>query len=133
MIDIKLIRTNPDFVKVAIEKKVEGLSSVIDEILEIDAKRREETGKVEKMKAEQNAATKKIPQIKKEGGDVSAVMAEMKALSAEIKKADEDLSALEAKQHELLLALPNLPDEDVCAGGKENNRVLHQFKKKNRF
>lgn len=130
MIDIKLIRTNPDFVKAAIEKKVEGLSSVIDEILEIDAKRREETGKVEKMKAEQNAATKKIPQIKKEGGDVSAVMAEMKALSAEIKKADEDLSALEAKQHELLLALPNLPDEDVCAGGKENNRVLHQFKEK---
>ena len=60
-------------------------------------------------------------------------MAEMKALSAEIKKADEDLSALEAKQHELLLALPNLPDEDVCAGGKENNRVLRRLEEENRF
>lgn len=130
MIDIKLIRTNTDAVKAAIQKKADGLDTVIDEILTIDAQRREKTGEVEKMKAEQNAVSKKIPQIKKEGGDVSEVMAEMKTLSSEIKAAGEVLSALEAKQQELLLALPNLPDEDVCAGGKENNRVLHQFGEK---
>ena len=81
MIDIKLIRTNPDFVKAAVRKREMDLDAVVDEIIEIDAKRREATGKAEAMKAQQNAVTKKIPAMKKAGEDTSAVLAEMKRSS----------------------------------------------------
>ena len=133
MIDIRLIRTDPEFVKKAVAKKADGLDAVIDQILEIDKERREMTGKTEAMKAEQNAATKRIPQIKKAGGDPAPVMAEMKELSAKIKEMNDRVAEMENKQTELLLSLPNMPDEDVVAGGKENNRVLRQYGKKPEF
>lgn len=127
MIDIKLLRSNPDFVKAAVKKREMNLDDVIDEILALDQKRREVTGKVESMKAEQNADSKKIPQIKKAGGDIGELMARMKALSEQIKTADEELAGIEEEQKAKLLCLPNLPDEDVAAGGKEQNVPLHYF------
>ncbi|MBQ9861097.1 MAG: serine--tRNA ligase, partial [Clostridia bacterium] len=123
MIDIKLVRSNPDYVKAAVRKREMDLDAVIDEILQIDAERRELSGKTDALKAQQNAASKQIPQIKKEGGDVSKIMAEMKELSTQIKEADVKIGELENKQKELIYAIPNLPDEDLAAGGKENNAV----------
>ena len=133
MIDIKLVRSNPDYVKAAVRKREMDLDAVIDEILLIDAERRELSGKTDALKAQQNAASKKIPQIKKEGGDVSAIMAEMKELSAQVKEADVKIGELEAKQKELIYAIPNLPDEDLVGGGKENNAVVRVFKEKPQF
>jgi len=85
------------------------------------------------MKAEQNVATKQIPILKKEGKDVSQLMAEMKTLSDKIKECDSELSELEEKQKLLLLSLPNMPDDDLCAGGKENNKPIHYFKEQPKF
>ena len=134
MIDIKLIRSEPDVVKAAIRKRIpDGLDGVIDQILELDATRRQMASKIETMKAEQNQASKQIPQIKKEGGDVSEIMAKMKDLSAKIKEEDVVFSELEEKQKDLLLSLPNMPDEDVVAGGKENNAVVHVWGTKPEF
>ena len=133
MIDIKLIRENPQFVKDGAKKKNFDADKMIDEILEIDAKRREITGKVETMRAKQNSVSKEIPKVKKEGGDASAIMAEMKTLSAEIKDYGVKLSKIEEKQKEMLSCLPNMPDEDVCAGGKENNKPLRYYKEKPQF
>lgn len=133
MIDMKLIRTNPQFVKDAAGKKNFDADKIIDEILAIDEKRRSTTANVEEMRARRNAASKQIPQIKKQGGDASQLMAEMKTLADEIKEAGAQLSELEEQQKQLLLGLPNLPDEDVCAGGKENNRPLHTFGQKPEF
>lgn len=133
MIDIKLIRDNPDEVKARIKKREMNLDSVVDEIREVDAAKREQLGKVEAMKAEQNAASKQIPQIKKAGGDASEIMAKMKELVAEIKEGDAKLSELEEKQKTLLLSLPNLPDEDVVAGGKEQNEPVRYFGEKPQF
>ncbi|MBP3382232.1 MAG: serine--tRNA ligase, partial [Clostridia bacterium] len=65
MLDLKRIRTDADGVKAAIKKREMDLDSVVDEILAIDEKRRALTGEVEAMKAQQNAVSKKIPQIKK--------------------------------------------------------------------
>ena len=81
----------------------------------------------------QNAVTKKIPAMKKAGEDTSAVLAEMKALSDAVRAENEKLSALEEKQQELMLSLPNLPDEDVAPGGKEQNEPLHYYKEKPSF
>lgn len=133
MIDIRLIREKPDEVKAKIKKREMNLDETVDKIIEIDAKRREVMGKVESMKAEQNLASKKIPQIKKEGGDVSEIMAKMKSLVAEIKQGDAELAGLDEQQKELLLCLPNLPDDDVCAGGKEQNVPVRYFKEKPKF
>ncbi len=133
MIDIKLVRSNPDYVKAAVRKREMDLDAVIDEILKIDAERRELSGKTDALKARQNAASKQIPQIKKEGGDVSAIMAEMKELSAQVKEADVKIGELEDRQKELIYAIPNLPDEDLVGGGKENNAVVRVFKEKPQF
>ena len=133
MNDIKLIRTNPDLVKANIRKREMDLDAVVDEIIAIDAKRRELTGSTEAMKAEQNACTKKIPAMKKAGEDVAPVLAEMKALSEKIKAADAELGEIEAKQQELMLGLPNMPDEDVAAGGKEQNVPVHYFGEQPKF
>ena len=130
MLDIKLIRSNPEAVKAGIRKREMDLDAVVDEILSIDEKRRELTGHAESMKAEQNAMTKRIPAMKKAGEDTSALMAEMKELSEKVKEANAGLSEWEEKQRELMLSLPNLPDEDVAAGGKEQNVPDHYFKEK---
>lgn len=130
MLDIKQIRSDAEAVKAKIKKREMNLDDVVDQILDIDAQRREVTAQVEAKKAEQNADSKKIPQMKKAGEDVGALMARMKELSNEIKEGDSRLGELEEKQKELLLCLPNLPDDDVCAGGKEQNVPLHTFKEK---
>jgi len=128
MVDIKLVRSNPDAVKAAVKKREMDLDTVIDEILAIDEERRQLTGAVESLKARQNAASKQIPQMKKAGEDTTALMAEMKELSETIKEDGAKLSALEDKQKELMFCIPNLPDEDLLAGGKENNAAVHYFK-----
>ncbi|MEE8705643.1 MAG: serine--tRNA ligase [Oscillospiraceae bacterium] len=130
MLDIKLIRENPDYVKKAIQKREMNLDNVIDEILALDEKRRELTGAVETKKAEQNAASKEIPKIKKAGGDASEVMKKMKLLSEEVKEQNAKLAEIEEAQKTKMLSLPNLPDEDVQAGGKEQNIPDHYFKEK---
>ena len=133
MIDLKFLRAEPDTVKANVKKRCKDMDREIDEILELDASRRQMTAAIEAKKAEQNAVSHQIPQIKKEGGDVSAVMAQMKALSAEIKEEDAKLAELEQKQQELLMSLPNMPDPDVVAGGKENNAVVHVWGEKPQF
>ena len=133
MLDIKMIRTDGEKVKERIRKREMNLDSIVDEILDIDKKRRELTGEVESKKAEQNADSKKIPQLKKAGEDTAPLMERMKALSAEIKEGDAKLAELEEKQKDLLLSLPNLPDEDVCAGGKEQNQPIRYFKEQPKF
>ncbi|MCI1952224.1 MAG: serine--tRNA ligase [Clostridiales bacterium] len=130
MLDIKLIRENPDYVKKAIQKREMNLDNEIDEILALDEKRRELTGAVEAKKAEQNAASKEIPKIKKAGGDASEVLKKMKLLSEEVKEQNAKLAELEEAQQTKMLSLPNLPDEDVQAGGKEQNIPDHYFKEK---
>lgn len=127
MLDIKRIRTEPDAVKATIKKREMDLDGVIDEILSIDVRRRDITQQVESMKARRNTENKKIPAMKKTGEDTAALMAELKQLSDDIAGADTALSALEGKQRALMLSLPNLPDEDVVAGGKEQNVAMRYY------
>ncbi len=128
MLDIKFIRNNPELVKQAMHSRNANLDAEIDQLVEIDAKRREVIAKVEALKAQQNADSKKIPQIKKEGGDVSAIMAEMKAISAEIKALDSELSALEDEQQRIVYMIPNVPSADVPVGTDDSmNKEVRRF------
>ncbi len=133
MIDIKYLREKPEEVKARIQKREMNLDSVVDEILTVDAQKREQMGKIEAMKAEKNAASKQIPQIKKAGGDVSEIMAKMKEIGTLIDNGETVIKELDEKQTDLLLSLPNLPDEDVVAGGKEQNEPVRYFGEKPQF
>ncbi len=116
MLDIRRIRSNPDEVKAGVKRRGKDMDAVVDEILAIDEKRREIGTKADGMKAEQNKASKQIPLFKKEGRDITALMAEMKLLAEEIGACDAEVSKLEARQRELLLSIPNVPHESVPTG-----------------
>lgn len=123
MLDIKFIRENPDVVKAAMKSRNANMDAEIDEILRLDRVRRELTAKVEAMKSEQNAVTKKIPQMKKNGEDTSQVMREMKVLSDEISGLGGELSDVEKSLRDRLLAIPNIPNETVPMGVDDSDNV----------
>jgi seryl-tRNA synthetase len=101
MLDIKIIRENPQLVKDAMKKRNKDMDALVDEVLAIDAQRRELTVKIDQLKQEQNAASKDIPRIKKEGGDISAIMARMNEIKEEVKKGDAEVAALEEQQQKI--------------------------------
>ncbi len=123
MLDIKLIRTNPDMVKQAMKNRGADMDAVIDELLQIDVQRRDIMARAESMKARQNEMTKQIPRLKKEGADIASVMEEMKQLSSNIKLADTEVSALNEKQSRILLQIPNINHESVPIGRDDSENV----------
>ncbi len=131
MLDINLIRQKPEYVKERLAAK--GCHADIDLLLKMDADKRQQMVTVEQKKAEQNKVSKQIPLLKKEGKDVAGIMEEMKRLAEEIRVLDEQLNAVTVQMKQFMDALPNLPDDDVVAGGKENNRVVHSYGEKPSF
>ena len=133
MLDIKLIREDPEGVKARLLKKEADCGEAIDRILELDKKRRELIMKTEADKAEQNKVSKQIPQMKKAGEDTTEVFARMNQLKESIRTTDAALKEVETEFTDLMLGLPNLPDEDLKAGGKENNEPLKYFGEPHHF
>lgn len=122
MLDINLIRENPDVIKEKLARK--GYVADFTEFLERDARRRSLIYATEQLKAEKNKTSGQIPILKKQKQDIAPLLARMKAIGEEIKSGDEQLAVLEAAQQAFLEGLPNLPADDVAAGGKENNQVV---------
>ena len=123
MLDIKLIRENSDRVKQAMKNRNGDYDEIIDRVLACDEKRRELNSKADTLKAKQNQASKQIPQSKKQGGDVSAILAEMNEIKAEIKGMDAEIAQVEAEQKELILSIPNIPNETVPIGKSDADNV----------
>ena len=123
MLDIKFIRSNPDLIKKAMKNRNANLDSMVDEVIEIDAERRNLMGEMESEKARQNDVSKKIPQMKKEGKDTTEIMKEMKTLSEKISSLRTKISELEEKQRQILLSIPNVPNESVPVGKDDSENV----------
>ncbi|MDO4503924.1 MAG: serine--tRNA ligase [Clostridia bacterium] len=123
MLDIKVIRNNPEMVKAAMKNRQMNLDNEIDKILKIDEERRNILQEAESMKAQQNAVSKKIPEMKKSGEDISKVMVEMKELSDKISEKTKLQSELEAKQRDLISWIPNIPNETVPIGKDDSENV----------
>jgi len=121
MIDIKLLRTEPEKVKELLSRRKEVVD--IDGLLELDAKKREIMYQVEQKKAEQNAVSKKIPAMKKAGEDTAPVFEEMKALSDNIKELDEQIRVLDEKMMDILYTIPNLPNPSVPDGDTDEDNI----------
>lgn len=123
MLDIKVIRENPQKVKDAMKTRNKDMDALVDEVLEIDLKRRELSTKNDKLKQEQNAASKDIPRIKKEGGDISVIMARMNEIKEAIKADDAEISALEDRQQKIMYEFPNIPNADIPVGKDDSDNV----------
>ncbi|MDR1328086.1 MAG: serine--tRNA ligase [Oscillospiraceae bacterium] len=133
MIDIRIIREDPEGVKERYLRKLANVGAQIDRIVELDLRRRETIVSVENDKAEQNRVSKQIPVMKKSGEDTSETIALMNALKEKIRAGESALRETEEEYRTLMLALPNLPDEDLSPGGKENNEPLRYFGKPHEF
>lgn len=131
MIDIKLILTETEKVKAMLAKK--GCDADLGKIIELDGKRRELIMKGDELKSERNKASASVPVLKKEGKDVSEIIARTKAIGAEIAELDKSIADTESELNSLVAVLPNLPDDDVVAGGKENNAVVRIWGEKPEF
>ncbi len=123
MLDIKLIRENPQKVKDAMKTRNKDMDAVVDEILDIDKKVREITQKADALKAEQNAASKQIPAIKNQGGDISEIMARMNAIKEEVKVLDTERNELAAKQKTMMYEFPNVPSDATPIGKDDSENV----------
>ena len=123
MLDIKIIRENPQLVKDAMKKRNKDMDALVDEVLAIDVQRRELTVKLDQLKQEQNAASREIPKIKKEGGDISAIMARMNEIKETVKSGDIQLSELEAQQQKIMYEFPNIPNPTIPVGKDDSDNV----------
>ena len=127
MLDIKLIKENPQEVIDRLAGKGKDAREEIAEILRLDGERRALILETDNLKAEQNKVSKEIPKMKKAGEDTAHVMARMREFSDKIKENDGKIREVESAYRDVMLSLPNLPDKDVVPGGKENNQELRRF------
>lgn len=125
MLDIKLIREKKDEVEKALLKRMEKSKLNLDEIVSLDDQRKDLILKLEELQAERNINSKVKP--------IPEIVEKMKEVGEDIKKFEGNLKEIEKKLKEELSNLPNIPADDVAAGGKENNKVIKTFGEKPRF
>ncbi|MGI6727140.1 MAG: serine--tRNA ligase [Anaerovoracaceae bacterium] len=122
MLDIKRIRQDFDGVKKAVMSRGQG-DYGIQSVLELDEQRRNILADVEAKKNRQNMDSKKIPKLKKEGKDASALLAEMKALSENIKELDNQVTQIEEQLKNNLLNIPNTPNPQLPIGNSDEDNL----------
>ncbi len=132
MLDIKILRTEPDKIRQALKNRCNDLD--ITPAIELDVKRRELLADVEQKKAKQNEITKKIPAMKKAGENTDAIFAEMRELSDEIKTSDAKISEIDEELRNFMLRIPNIPNETVPVGADDSENIeLRKFQEPRKF
>lgn len=121
MLDIKLLRSEPQKVIDAIKSR--GGELDLTEFAEIDKERRELLQEVEALKNKQNVVSKQIPQLKKEGKDVAPIFAEMNQIKETVKDIDAKVAELDEKLQNIVLTIPNIPNEKVTKGLSDEDNV----------
>ncbi|MBQ6623996.1 MAG: serine--tRNA ligase [Mogibacterium sp.] len=122
MLDIKKLREDFDGVKKRVERRGKG-DFGLDAVQELDVSRRKILAEVEALKNKQNTASKEVPKLKKEGKDTTALFAEMKELSGKIKELDAEVGEIEEKLKDVLLGVPNTPNDKVPEGDDDSDNV----------
>jgi seryl-tRNA synthetase len=119
MLDLKLIRSDPERVKTALARR--GAAAQVDELLAFDARRRQLLPEVENAQAERKTISKQIGEAKQAGEDAAGPMAAVQALKERIESGKEELEQIDAQLKKLALSLPNLPDPDAPDGDSEED------------
>lgn len=131
MLDIKKIIENPDLIAEKLAKK--GCKVDFAEVIALNNEKKSIIASVESMKAQRNKVSASIPALKKEGKDVTPVFEEMRKLGDEISALDAKLNEISEKIFDFVSRLPNIPDDDLLPGEKENNQVVKVFGEKPQF
>lgn len=131
MLDLNWIKSNPKDVEIRLQKK--GYSIDFSSVIEQDNQRKKWLLEIEQVKAEVNKLSASVPLIKKQGGDVQTIFAQVKTLNASIQEKELLMKQTEEAILRILHDLPNVPDDDLKEGGKENNEVLYEKNKKPEF
>lgn len=124
MLDIRRLRAEPDAVQAALTKRDPDLASAIDRVLALDEERRGLVGEVNELKAERNTASKEVGARKRAGEDADDLIEQTRALGSRIDEIDDRVRVVDGEIRDLLLAIPNTPDEQVPEGGEESNRLV---------
>jgi seryl-tRNA synthetase len=122
MLDIRLIREKPEEVRQSLLKRMD--ESDFHDLLSWDRDRRSLITEIDTLREKRNSASSRIGAMKQGKEDTSNLQAQTKELSREIKELEVSLEDIEGRIRSFLEALPNIPDPDVSAGGKECNQVL---------
>ena len=127
MLDIKLIRNEPDMVRAALGRRGPHAVAALDTLLELDVKRRGFLMAVEEKRSLRNAVSEEIALAKRNKEDASAKIEAMRAVGDEIKELETRLKEVEAELEAELLQVPNLPEDSAPAGGEEDSVVTHTW------
>ncbi|NCV44564.1 MAG: serine--tRNA ligase [Actinobacteria bacterium] len=130
MIDVKLLRENPDLVRASQKARGES-TSLVDEVLAADEVRRTAIVEFEALRAEQNTLSKSVGVAK--GDEKSALLERAKTLSAQVKEAESKKSATEEAFKKLALGISNLVDERAPIGGEADFKVIEEVGKPRNF
>jgi seryl-tRNA synthetase len=127
VIDLRLIRQSPDAVRQALSRRSVAYGSVVDELLELDGRRRSILQEVEALKAERNRASEEVARLKRDQRDASSLITRLKGVSGAVKELDNELRSVEEDLDAQLLRLPNLPCADVPDGDEHANLVVRTW------
>ncbi len=119
MLDIKLIRENPEKINELLKRRNPDLS--IDEVIKIDEERRKIQVQADELRAKRKKDSQSIGELKKKGGNTDEIQAVVKKLGDDIKELEEKQNELDRKQKDFLLHIPNIPDESTPAGASEDD------------
>jgi seryl-tRNA synthetase len=123
MLDIELIRSDPAYVRAALLKRVDNVDLV--PILEADALRRKLTTEVDEARSAPNRQAKEIGKLKASGVDTAEAQKRAAVLGDQVIAMQAALTEADKTLNDLLMELPNLPDDRSPVGGKEANQVVH--------
>lgn len=122
MLDIKLIRENPEKINELLKRRNPELS--IDKVLEIDVERRKIQTQADELRAKRKNDSQKIGLMKKNGENTDTIQEEVRKLGDEIKNLEDKQTELDEKQRDILLHTPNIPDETTPVGLSEDDNVV---------
>jgi len=125
MLDINLIRQNPEIVRKDLEKRndLEKIK-LLEEVIELDKLWRKEIAGLNELRRERNELSEKIAKLKKEGKDVTELLERAKILPEKIKELEQKVETKEKRIKEILMTLPNILHESVPIGKDENDNVV---------
>ncbi len=129
MLDIKLIRKDPEFFKRKLSLRKKEFAELIDRLLEVDEERRSLITEIERLRSERNRLSKQIGQLYREGRKEEAQKLKLKAsdLSSRLELLDKKLPELEREFRSVLLRIPNIPHDSVPVGEDENDNVVVRY------
>jgi seryl-tRNA synthetase len=134
MLDIRLLREKPDFVRERLATRSKDLPAQVDEVLAIDAKRRRAETELQRLNAERNRLSKEIGMLRSRKEPTADSEAHVRAIADEIAKRNEEVTAADEAQRNLLLNIPNLPHPQAPLGQTaDDNPVVREWGEKPSF